>query len=57
MSTIEGHNHGSTIVLCRLLYLSDEPLKGIEVRSVLYLVRSRIENAQLIAQQISQTSK
>lgn len=41
----------------RLLYLSEEPLKGIDVRSVLYLVRSRIENAQLIAQQILQTNK
>ena len=41
----------------RLLYLQDEPLQGIDVRSVIYLVRARIENAQLIAQQIRQTSK
>ncbi|KAL3150677.1 hypothetical protein ABBQ32_000472 [Trebouxia sp. C0010 RCD-2024] len=41
----------------RLLYLSEEPLQGIEVRSVVYLVRSRIENAQLIAQQILLTNK
>ena len=45
------------IPVCRLLYLQDEPLQGIDVRSVIYLVRSRIENAQLIAQQILQTNK
>lgn len=43
--------------VCRLLYLSEEPLQGIDVRSIVYLVRSHIENAQLIAQQILQTNK
>ena len=41
----------------RLLYLQEEPLTGIDVRSVIYLVRSHIENAQLIAQQVLQTNK
>lgn len=41
----------------RLLYLQEEPLKGVDVRSVIYLVRSRIDMAQQIAQQIKQTNK
>ncbi len=47
----------SRYAVYRLLYLQEEPLTGVDVRSVIYLVRSRIENAQLIAQQVLQTNK
>ena len=42
---------------CRLLYLQGEALEGIDVRSIIYLVRSTMQNAQLIAQQVKATNR
>eukprot|EP00891_Asterochloris_glomerata_P003083 jgi/Astpho2/3083/fgenesh1_pm.00051_%23_32_t len=41
----------------QLLYLQGEALEGIDVRSIIYLVRSTMQNAQLIAQQVKATNR
>ena len=37
---------------CRLQHLSSDPLNDADVRGIIFLVRSRIENAQLVAEQV-----
>ncbi|KAK9830347.1 hypothetical protein WJX72_011177 [[Myrmecia] bisecta] len=41
----------------QLLHLGSEPFGDLGCRSVIYLVRSRIENAQLIAQQVKASNR
>jgi hypothetical protein len=41
----------------RLLHLGPEPLGEVAARSVVYLVRARIGNAQLIAQHVKQSNR
>ena len=42
--------------LCRLLHLGPEPLGPLNVRSVIYLIRANVANAQLVANQIQQSN-
>ncbi len=44
--------HSAWNIAPRLLHLGEEALGELGVRNVVYLARSRIENAQLIARQV-----
>ena len=38
--------------MCRLQYLSSTPVEIADVRSIIFIVRTKIENAQLVIQQV-----
>ena len=49
--------HSAWNIAPRLLHLGEEALGELGVRNVVYLARSRIENAQLIARQVKATNQ
>jgi len=42
---------------CRLLHLGPEELGELGVRSIIYLARSTVQNARLIAHQIKESNR